>query len=147
MNHIQWLRLAPCRIPKRVLVRASLGVDEAIEIVMVGHGDQRAGRRSDPTRGSRPLLDVAILFYNASSPESGIDHHGRQIMQLELRQDLWLRAAASVIYDTVYPGPEWAPVSFEQAERLETVHYRQAVAAALLVRPVLADRTEPLSLI
>jgi hypothetical protein len=31
-----------------------------------------------------------------------------------------------VIYDAVYPGPEWAPVSFEQAERLETVHYRRS---------------------
>ena len=68
-------------------------------------------------------------------------------MQLALRHDLRLRAAASVIYDTVYPGPERAPFSFEQAERLATVHYRQAGAATLLVRPVLADRAERLSLI
>lgn len=68
-------------------------------------------------------------------------------MQQHLRHDLRLRTAASVIYDAVYPGPEWAPISFEQAERLETVHYRQAVEAALLVRPVLADRAEQLSLI
>jgi hypothetical protein len=68
-------------------------------------------------------------------------------VQHQLRHDLRLRAAASVIYDAVYPGPEWAPVTFEQAERLETVHYRQAVEAALLVRPVLADRAEQLSLI
>jgi len=91
---------------------------------------------------SAALSDVLILFYHAFPPESGIDHYGRQIVQLELRHHLRLRAAASVIYDTVYPGPEWAPVSFEQAERLETVRYRQAVAAALLVRPVLADRAE-----
>jgi len=68
-------------------------------------------------------------------------------VQQELRHDLRLRAAASVIYDTVYPGPEWAPISFEEAERLETVHYRQAVAAALLARPVLTDRAEQLRLI
>jgi hypothetical protein len=68
-------------------------------------------------------------------------------VQHDLRHDLRLRAAASVIYDTVYPGPEWAPVSFEQAERLETVHYRQAVEAALLARPVLTGRAEQLDLI
>lgn len=68
-------------------------------------------------------------------------------MQHDLRHDLRLRAVASVIYDAVYPGPEWAQVSFEQAERLETVHYRQAVEAALLARPVLTDRAEQLSLI
>jgi hypothetical protein len=68
-------------------------------------------------------------------------------MQHCLQHDMRLRAAASVIYDAVYPGPEWSPVTFEQAERLETIHYRQAVEAALLVRPVLADRAEQLSLI
>lgn len=52
-----------------------------------------------------------------------------------------------MIYDAVYPGPEWALVSFDQAERLETVHYRQATEAALLVRPVLTDRAEQLRLI
>lgn len=65
----------------------------------------------------------------------------------DLRHDLRLRTAASVIYDAVYPGAEWAPVSFEEAERRETIHYRQAVAAALLVRPVLSDRDEQLCLI
>lgn len=68
-------------------------------------------------------------------------------MQQDLRHDLRLRAAASVIYDAVYPSPEWAPVSFEEAERMETVHYRQAVEAALLARPVLTDRAEQLRLI
>jgi hypothetical protein len=68
-------------------------------------------------------------------------------VQQGLRHDLRLRAAASVIYDAVYPGPEWAPVTFEEAERLETVHYRQAVEAALLARPVLTARAEQLRLI
>lgn len=68
-------------------------------------------------------------------------------MQQDLRHDLRLRAAASVIYDAVYPGEEWTPASFEEAERRETVHYRQAVEAALLVRSVLTDRAEQLVLI
>jgi hypothetical protein len=29
-------------------------------------------------------------------------------VQQELQHDLRLRAAASVIYDAVYPGPEWS---------------------------------------
>lgn len=41
-----------------------------------------------------------------------------------------LRAVASAIYETIYPSEEWAPVGFEDAERFETVHYRQAVTAA-----------------
>jgi len=65
----------------------------------------------------------------------------------QLRHDLRLRTAASVIYDAVYPSKELAPVGFEEAERRETIHYRQAVAAALLVRPVLSDRAELLCLI
>jgi len=77
--------------------------------------------------------------------ESNID--GSNTVQQELRHDLRLRAAASVIYDAVYSSPEWARVSFEEAERRETVHYRQAVEAALLVRPVLSDRAEQLRLI
>ncbi len=63
-----------------------------------------------------------------------------------LRHDPRLRAAASVIYDAVYPTEEWAPVSFAEAERRETVHYRQAVEAALLARPVLTDTAEQLGL-
>lgn len=68
-------------------------------------------------------------------------------MQHDLRHDLRLRAAASVIYDAVYPSEEWAPITFEEAERRETVHYRQAVEAALLVRPLLTDCAEQLRLI
>ncbi len=66
-------------------------------------------------------------------------------MQHNLRHDLRLRAAASVIYGAVYPRDEWTPVSFEEAERRETVHYRQAVEAALLARPILRDTTEQLA--
>jgi hypothetical protein len=62
-------------------------------------------------------------------------------------RDLRLRAAASVIYDAVYPTEDWSPVSFEEAERRETIHYRQAVEAALLARPILTDRAEQLALI
>ncbi len=47
-----------------------------------------------------------------------------------LNHDRQLRAAARAIYDVVYPGEEWAPVGFEEAERFGTVHYRNAVAAA-----------------
>jgi hypothetical protein len=68
-------------------------------------------------------------------------------VQHHLRHDLRLRTAASVIYDAVYPGPEWAPVSFEEAERCETVHYRQAIEAALLARPVLMDPADRTGLI
>jgi hypothetical protein len=59
------------------------------------------------------------VFYDPSPPESGIDHHWRQIVQLELRHDLRLRAAASVIYDTVYPGPN-GRLSFQATMRSST---------------------------
>ena len=68
-------------------------------------------------------------------------------MQHDLQLDLRLRAAASVIYDACYPSEDWAPVRFEEAERLETVHYRQAVEAALVARSVLSDHAEQLPLI
>lgn len=57
-----------------------------------------------------------------------------------MEHDLQLRAAARAIYDAVYPGEEWAPVDFDQAERLRTVHYRQAVDAALQARLLLGQR-------
>lgn len=41
-----------------------------------------------------------------------------------------LRDAARAIYDTVYPSEEWASVGFEEAERHDTVHYRNALCAA-----------------
>ncbi len=68
-------------------------------------------------------------------------------MQQRLRHDVRLRAAVQEIYDAVYPGPEWTPIAFDEAERLQTIHYRQAVEAALRARPVLTDRAEQLALI
>lgn len=67
-------------------------------------------------------------------------------MQL-LRHDLRLRAAASVIYDACYPTDDWAQVTFDEAERLETLHYRQAVEAAMLARPIFASSAEQLTLL
>ena len=51
-----------------------------------------------------------------------------------LDHDHQLRAAARAIYDVVYPGEEWTPVPFAEAEKFGTVHYRNAVAAALVAR-------------
>lgn len=52
-----------------------------------------------------------------------------------------MREAARVIYDKVYPGEEWTPVPFEEAERHRTVHYRNAVDAALGARAFLTSET------
>lgn len=68
-------------------------------------------------------------------------------MSQDLRHDLRLRAAAGVIYDAVYPGEEWTSVSFEEADRRETVQYRHVIEAALLARPILRDTAEQLVLI
>lgn len=57
-----------------------------------------------------------------------------------MEHDLRLRAAARAIYDACYPSEEWTPVSFEEAERFKTVHYRQAVGAAQQARSVLNDQ-------
>lgn len=46
-----------------------------------------------------------------------------------------LRDAARAIYETVYPSEEWTPVPFDEAERLQTVHYRNAVTAARYFAP------------
>ena len=51
-----------------------------------------------------------------------------------LDHDHQLRAAARAIYDTVYPGEEWTPVPFAEAEKFGTMHYRNAVAAAQIAR-------------
>lgn len=56
-----------------------------------------------------------------------------------LHHDEPLRAAARAIFDAVYPGEEWSPVGFEEAERFGTVHYRNAVSAAQVARGVLAS--------
>ena len=47
-----------------------------------------------------------------------------------------LREAARAIYNTVYPSEEWTPIKFDEAERLETVHYRNAVTAARFFQPI-----------
>lgn len=60
------------------------------------------------------------------------------LLEDEMQHDLQLRAAARAIYENVYPSDEWAPISFEEAERYGTIHYRQAVGAAQHARAVLA---------
>lgn len=54
-----------------------------------------------------------------------------------MQHDPALRTAARVIYEEVYPTEDWTPVGFEEAERLRTVHYRQAVGAAMRARSLL----------
>jgi hypothetical protein len=67
---------------------------------------------------------------------------------MQLAHDAALRATARAIYDTVYPGDEWTPVPFDQAERFRTVHYRQAVDAAHQARVTLVeDRDRQLALL
>ncbi|WP_394648175.1 hypothetical protein [uncultured Sphingomonas sp.] len=63
-----------------------------------------------------------------------------------MEHDLLLRAAARAIYDACYPSDDWSPVGFDEAERCGTVHYRQAVDAALQARAALAIRGEQLPL-
>jgi len=64
-----------------------------------------------------------------------------------MQHDVRLRAAARAIYDACYPSEEWTPVSFDEAERCGTIHYRQAVGAAQAARTVLACQGEQLSLL
>jgi hypothetical protein len=64
-----------------------------------------------------------------------------------MEHDLLLRAAARAIYDACYPSDDWSPVGFDEAERCGTVHYRQAVDAALQARAALAVRGEQLPLL
>jgi len=54
-----------------------------------------------------------------------------------MRHDAQLRTAAQAIFDACYPSEDWSPVRFEEAERFGTVHYRQAVDAALRARSAL----------
>lgn len=58
-----------------------------------------------------------------------------------MQHDVRLRAVARAIYDAVYPSEDWSPVPFPEAERLGTVHYRQAVDAAHQARGLLASAT------
>ena len=65
-----------------------------------------------------------------------------------MQHDHQLRATARAIYDAVYPGEEWAPVGFEEAEKFGTVHYRNAVAAAHDARTqLMGDHTQQMVLI
>lgn len=63
-----------------------------------------------------------------------------------MQHDPLLRASARAIYDACYLSDEWAPVGFDEAERVRTVHYRQAVDAALRARSIYAARGEQLPL-
>ena len=63
-----------------------------------------------------------------------------------MQQDVRLRAAARVIFDTCYPSEDWSPVRFEEAERFGTVHYRQAVEAAQHARVELSAPVQPVFL-
>lgn len=47
-----------------------------------------------------------------------------------MQHDGALRDAARAIYESVYPGDDWTPVRFDEAERFGTTHYRNAVDAA-----------------
>jgi hypothetical protein len=67
-------------------------------------------------------------------------------MEDMMQHDPLPRAAARAIYDACYPGEEWAPVGFDEAERLGTVHHRQAADAARQTRTVFAARGEQLRL-
>lgn len=62
-----------------------------------------------------------------------------------MQHDRLLRAMARAIFDVCY-SDQWSPVGFEQAERLGTVHYRQAVDAAQQVRSLAAATGEQLPL-
>jgi hypothetical protein len=64
-----------------------------------------------------------------------------------MRHDLRLRAAAHAIYDACYPADDWARFGFDEAERYDTVEYRQAVDAAQQARCVLAASGEQLTLV
>lgn len=63
-----------------------------------------------------------------------------------MQHDLQLRAAARVIYEECYPTEDWAPWSFEEAERYGTVHYRQAIGAAQSARTVLQSTDQQMTL-
>lgn len=64
-----------------------------------------------------------------------------------MQHDVRLRAAARAIFDARYPSEEWSLVSFEEAERFGTVHYRQAVEAARSARTMLSDASTQLELL
>lgn len=51
-----------------------------------------------------------------------------------MQHDVPLREAVRAIFDACYPSEDWSPVRFEDAERHGSIHYRQAVEAALRAR-------------
>jgi len=63
-----------------------------------------------------------------------------------MQHDPLLRAIARATYDACYPTEDWAPVRFEEAERLGTIHYRQAVEAAQSARALATATGEQLPL-
>ena len=75
---------------------------------------------------------IAEHKYNIYLSTSDSNERERPVQHLE--HDDQLRAAARAIYDAVYPGEEWTPVPFAEAEKFGTVHYRNAVAAAIMAR-------------
>ena len=50
-----------------------------------------------------------------------------------------LRDAVRAIYEAVYPSEEWSPLGFEEAEKHDTVHYRNALTAARSASMLLSD--------
>jgi hypothetical protein len=102
---------------------------------------RRGGSKNADAKIDPPAL--ASMFYLCSH-----NYPSRKIgesteMERKLQHDVRLRAAARAIYDACYPGDEWAPVGFEEAERCRTIHYRQAVGAALEARTVLTAPVQP----
>lgn len=63
-----------------------------------------------------------------------------------MQHDPLLRAMVRAVYDACYSSEEWAPVGFEEAERLRTVRYRKSVDAAFQVRSIGLQRGEQLPL-
>jgi hypothetical protein len=63
-----------------------------------------------------------------------------------MQHDVRLRSVARAIYDACYSSKEWSPIGFEEAERFGTIHYRQAVDAALEARALMASRGKQLPL-
>lgn len=83
-----------------------------------------------------------MFYLIGSSRFAAIRYH----WSFGMERDLRLRDAGRAIYDACYPGEEWAPVGFDEAERCRTIHYRQAVGAAQQARAVLASQGEQLPL-
>lgn len=65
-----------------------------------------------------------------------------------MQHDPALREAARAIYESVYPGEKWTPVPFPEAKKYGTVHYRNAVEAALRADACLnGDRDRQLAML